>query len=134
MAYSFHINKGSELPALRMELIDNGKYPYHKFYLAIQAANSVTFSMWNAATGVYKIANAPAEVVYDESSGCEERYLLQYKWKKRDTNESGVFTGQFKIVFSDDIYMDGVTFPSGELIVPISENLEITVGDAGLKR
>lgn len=134
MAYAFHINKGSELPALRMELIENGKNRYQKFYLAIQGAKSVTFSMWNSDTGVFKIANAPAEVVYDEESGCEERYLLQYKWRKRDTDESGRFTGQFKIVFSDDIYMDGVTFPSGELVVPISEDLSITVNDAGLKR
>ena len=130
MAQSFYINKDSELPKLRMELIDNGRDHFHKFYLAIQSASSVTFSMWNSKTGIYKIANAPAEVVYDEDSGCEERYLLQYSWKKRDTNEEGTFIGQFKIVFDHDIYKDGVTFPKGELIVPISEDLFVVVNGA----
>lgn len=133
MAQTFIINKNSTLPILRMNLNNDGYSEYWKAYLALQGANGVTFSMWNQETGIYKIANAPAEIAYDEYSGCEERYLIQYKWKERDTNESGRYIGQFKISFSDDIVMEGVTFPSGDLITPISEDLVIVVNDSWKK-
>ena len=134
MAQNFFINKGATLPRLRMELNHDGRSDYNKAYLALQGADGVTFSMWNKETGVFKIANAPAEITYDEHSGCEERYIIEYKWKERDTNEPGRFIGQFKISFSDDIVMDGVTFPSGELIVPISEDLVVTINNGTLKK
>lgn len=134
MALYFEICKDATLPLLRMQLNNDGRTEYWKAYLALQGANGVTFSMWNKETGIFKIANAPAEIVYDEYSGCEERYILQYKWKKRDTNESGRYIGQFTVNFSDDIVMDGVTFPAGELTVPIAEDLYITINDGGLKK
>lgn len=134
MAQCFFINRNSELPTLRMEITNDGRDDFRKFFLAIQNAD-VTFSMWNEETGVYKIAKAPAEVVYDEDSGCEERYLIEYRWKKRDTNEPGRFIGQFTIRLNGDgIVMDGVSFPNGDLVVPIREDLYITVNDATLKR
>lgn len=134
MAMAFKINKGATMPYLRMELVNDGRSDYHKAYLALQAADGVTFSMWNKETGIYKVANEPADIVYDEYSGCEERYIIQYRWKKRDTNESGRYVGQFKIRFSDNIVMDGVTFPSGDLIMPIEETLYIDIADSGLKK
>lgn len=134
MAQYFTINKGAELPKLRMELIQDGKTDFRKYYLAIQAADSVTFTMTNLETGIKKIAKAPAEVVYDEESGCEERYLLQYTWKKRDTNESGTFVGHFHVVFNDQVVAEGMTFPKGELIVPIQEDLIILINDNCIKK
>ena len=134
MAQYFTINQGAELPLLKMELIQDGKTDFHKFYLALQAADSVTFTMTNLETGIKKIAKAPAEIVYDENSGCEERYLLQYTWKKRDTNESGTFVGHFHIVFNDQVVAEGMTFPKGELIVPISEDLLIQINDSCIKK
>lgn len=134
MSHYFIINKNAELPKLRVELINDGRNDYRKFYLAIQAADSVTFTMTNAETGIKKIAKAEAEVVYDEESGCEERYFLQYSWKKRDTNESGVFIGHFHIVFNDKIVSDGMSFPAGELIVPVQEDLVININDSCIKK
>ena len=134
MAQSFIINKNATLPLLRLELNNDGRSEYWKAYLALQGASGVTFSMWNQETGIYKIANEPAEIVYDEYSGCEERSLIQYKWKERDTNESGRYIGQFKITFSDDIVMEGVTFPKGDLIVPLAEDLVIVVNDGWKKK
>lgn len=134
MAQYFSINRGSELPRLRLELIQDGKTDFRKFYLAIQAADSVSFTMTNLETGIKKIAKAPAEVVYDENSGCEERYLLQYTWKKRDTNESGTFIGHFHIIFNDQVVADGMVFPKGELIVPIEEPLNIIITDHCIKK
>ncbi len=134
MSQYFTINQNAELPKLRVELIQDGKTDFHKFYLALQAADSVTFTMTNLETGIKKIAKAPAEIVYDENSGCEERYLLQYTWKKRDTNESGTFVGHFHIVFNDQVVAEGMTFPKGELIVPIEEDLTIIIKDNCIKK
>lgn len=134
MAQYWSINKGAELPKLRVELIQDGKTDFRKFYLALQAADSVTFTMTNLETGIKKIAKAPAEIVYDENSGCEERYLLQYTWKKRDTNESGTFVGHFHINFNDQVVADGLIFPKGELILPIQEDLIIIIKDSCIKK
>lgn len=134
MAQYFTINKGSELPKLRIELIQDGKTDFHKFYIALQAADSVSFTMTNLETGIKKIAKAPAEIVYDENSGCEERYLLQYTWKKRDTNESGTFVGHFHINFNDQVVAEGMTIPKGELIVPLQEDLVILIKDNCIKK
>ena len=134
MAQYFTINKGSELPKLRVELIQDGKTDFHKFYVALQAADSVSFTMTNLETGIKKIAKAPAEIVYDENSGCEERYLLQYAWKKRDTNEAGTFIGHFHINFNDQVVAEGMVIPKGELIVPLEEDLVILIKDNCIKK
>lgn len=134
MAHYFTINKDAELPKLRVAVIQDGRNDFWKYYLALQNTNSVTFTMTNLSTGIKKIAKATAEIVYDEQSGCEEKYFLQYTWKKRDTNESGTYVGHFHINFSGNIVADGITFPSGELIVPIAEDLIINVTDSCIKK
>lgn len=132
MTQNFFITRGSTLPYLRMEAINDGRYDFRKLYLALQAAD-VTFSMVDAKTGVKKIANAKAYVVEDnDGGGCEERYLIEYRWNKRDTDKTGVFNGQFRIRFSDEITVDGMTFPKGEMFAPIAEELVITVSDGGM--
>lgn len=133
MAQQFFITKGSTLPNLRMEVIHDGRHDFRKFYAAVQNAD-VTFNMWEQDTAVRKIANAPAHVVAKDTDGCEEKYVIEYRWNKRDTATAGTYIGQFRIVFGDDIVMDGVTFPSGEMNVPIAEDLLIHVSDAGIKK
>ena len=126
MEQEFFINKNSILPTLRMEIINDGRYSFWKFHEAIQNA-VVTFSMKNVDTDILKISKAPCEVVLAEDGGCEEKYIIQYKWKKRDTNEIGKFKGWFNIDFLDDISKYGVEYPSGLLIAPISEDLYIYI-------
>lgn len=133
MAMYFFLTKSSTLPNLRMEVINDGRNDFRKAYLALQAA-TVTFTMTNMETGVKKIANAKAYVVEKEDTTCEEAYVIEYRWKKRDTDTAGNFIGQFKIVFDDNITIDGMTFPKGEMIVPIAEDLIITISDNGLKK
>ena len=125
----FFINKGSLNPVLRMELICDGRYDYKKSLIynnAIQNAD-VTFSMKNTSNDVLKVSKAKAEIVTATGTGCEEKNILQYTWKKRDINETGVFKGWFEIVFHGDIYEEGVQYPSGNLIVPIEDELIIYV-------
>ena len=132
MTQNFFITRGSTLPYLRMEAINDGRHDFRKLYLALQAAD-VTFSMTDKETGVRKIANAKAYVVADnDGGGCEERYLIEYRWKKRDTDKAGIFNGQFRIKFSDEVTIDGIVFPKGEMYAPISEDLVITVSDGGI--
>ena len=132
MAQTFHINKGATLPTLKMEVIDDGRNDFWKIYLGLQATypGAVRFSMWNSDTGIYKIANAECEIVYDEDSGCDERYYIQYSWKPGDTDEAGIFNGLFTITFNDNIVADGLTFPKGDLKVPMAEDLCIVINDS----
>lgn len=133
MAMYFFLTKSSTLPNLRMEVINDGRNDFRKAYLALQAA-TVTFTMTNMETGVKKIANAKAYVVEKEDTTCEEAYVIEYRWNKHDTDTAGNFIGQFKIIFDDNITIDGMTFPKGEMIVPIAEDLIITISDNGLKK
>lgn len=133
MAMTFFLTKNSTLPNLRMEVINDGRNDFRKAYLALQAA-TVTFTMTNMETGVKKIANAKAYVVEKEDTGCEEAYVIEYRWNKRDTDTPGNYIGQFKIKFDDNISIDGMTFPKGELIAPIAEDLIITISDSGIKK
>lgn len=128
----FNINKDSELPYLEIEPVVNGINTFLKLYEAIQSA-SVTFSMKNIDTGVWKIANAKAYVVNCSNQGCEDRFKIQYRWKKRDTKECGRYLAQFKITFSDDIVSGDTIFPKGELIVPIAEGIIVNIQDNGIK-
>ncbi len=128
----FVINKNSTLPYLEMEAVQDGRHTYKKLYLALQSA-TVTFSMTNMETGVKKIANAPCYVVPFETDCCEDKFKIQYRWNKRDTSEAGTYIGQFKIKFENEITIEGMTFPKGELIVPIAEELQIVINDGSIK-
>ncbi len=122
----FYINTNSVLPTLRMELIYDGRSDFHKFWDAIQNAE-ITFTMINIETGVTKVANAPAYIKLRENTSCIEEYVICYDWKKRDTKEKGMYKGIFSINFSGDIKSDNLTYPVGELIMPIREQLTIII-------
>lgn len=133
MAYHFNINKGSTLPYLRMDVISDGRHSFEKCHMALQSAD-VYFTMTNIDNGVKKVANAKAYVVQKENSLCSEEYCIEYRWDKRDTNTEGTYIGQFKIVFNDSLKVEGMTFPKGELIVPISEELLISVNNGSIRK
>ncbi len=128
MAQEFYLIKGATSPYLRMELINDGRYDYKKslFDNALQDS-VVTFSMKNVETGLLKVAKAPVDIVLAKSEGCEEKYVLQYKWKERDTKESGVFEGMFEIKFNGNLSEDGIEYPNGILKVPVEEPLIIYI-------
>lgn len=126
MVQEFYINTGATLPVLRMELINDGRYDFNKFYDAIQDA-VITFSMKDAETGILKISNAGTRLMKVETGGCEEKYVIEYDWKPRDTKNSGIYKGWFDINFNGDLVEDGVNFPKGKLIVPIQEDLMIYI-------
>ena len=126
----FNINRNNTLPKLRMELINSGRYDFHRANLyntAIQNAD-ITFSMADRENGILKIAKEPARAVLEEDAGCEERYVLEYSWKERDTKRPGIYEGWFTIKFhGDEIYEEGASYPDGILNLPIQEHLLIYV-------
>lgn len=129
MVQEFYINQGAQLPYLRMGLIDDGRFDFHKSHLfnaAIQNAK-ITFSMKDTNTDKLKVSKEPVEILRAADCGCEERFVLQYKWKQRDTKEKGIYKGWFDIEFLDDLSEDGVTFPVGTLKAPIHEDLIIYI-------
>ena len=129
MTQEFYIVKNSTLPILRMELINDGRTDFLKSDVigkALQDAK-VCFSMKNVDTDILKISNAPCNIALAKTEGCEERYVIEYPWKTRDTKEEGIFKGWFTIDFNCNIQEEGVKYPKGKLIVPISEDLMIYV-------
>jgi hypothetical protein len=121
----FYIKKDSLLPTLRIELIEDGRHDYNKFHELIQTAD-ITFTMVNIETGVTKIAKMPAYIKARENGGCVEQYVICYDWRKRDTKEEGNYIGTFNIEFGE-LKNDNYTYPKGNLIVPVREDLLITI-------
>ena len=122
----FFINKNAELNVLKLELIQDGRNDFHKFYEKIQNAN-IYFNMTDVVTGIKKIGRKRTGVALVEpTSDCVgEEYYLTYKFSSRDTDRAGRYVAQFTIEF-----LDG----SGNLIVPIREELFINVLDGTIKK
>ena len=121
----FFINKNATLPVLKLELIQDGRNDFNRFYDAVQNAN-IYFTMTDVVTGVKRIAKKETglQVVVPESCVGEEYYLI-YQFTERDTAVAGRYAAQFTIEF-----LDG----SGTLIVPIREELFVTVLDGSIKK
>ena len=122
----FHINKNAELPVLKLELIQDGRNDFQKFFEKIQNAN-IYFSMSDVTTGVKKIAKKRTGVALVEPvSDCVgEEYYITYKFSAKDTEKPGRYVGQFTIEF-----LDG----TGNLIVPIREELFINILEGSIKK
>ena len=123
---TFFIRQNSELPILKMEIINDGRNKYQKFHDAIQDAK-ITFSMVNVDTGIIKISEAPCYIKRKDIDGCSEEYLICYQWKKRDTKEKGNYIGTFNIHFNGNLTSENIEYPKGDLIMPICEKLNICI-------
>lgn len=124
----FYLTKGSLNPYLRMEVFQDGRYDFKRSMInnALQDC-TVKFSMKDVNTGILKVANADAEVVLAKTDSCEERYIIQYKWKERDVRQTGTFEGWFDINFNGNLSEEGIDYPKGPMRVPIQEELLIII-------
>ena len=125
MNQNFIIKQHSNLPTLRMELINDGRNDFKKFFEMVQNC-SITFSMKNMDTDVYKISNANAYIVPKSKDSAIEQYLICYDWKSRDTKEKGTFEGTFTLTFDGTLSSEYDEYTKGALIKPIREKLIIT--------
>ena len=126
MAQYFYIKKGSVLPTLKLEIIEDGRHTYNKFHEAVQNS-SITFTMVNIDTKVTKVAKAKAYIKLRENDDCTEQYVICYDWKAHDTKEAGTYEGTFDIDFSGNLKNDEYTYPSGLLKMPIREELIVVI-------
>lgn len=122
----FNINKNSTLPLLKLELIQDGRDDFQKFFEMIQNSN-IYFTMTSEDTGVKKIAKklAGTQLVLPQSDCTGEEYYITYQFNTKETAHAGRYVGNFEIVF-----LDG----TGVLIVPIRDTLFINVLDQGIKK
>ena len=121
----FYIRQNSTLPTLRMELIEDGRHDFRKFYESVQNC-TITFTMVNVDTKITKIAKAPCYIKLKEDDGCVDKYVICYDWKPRDTKETGTFKGTFELTFGE-IKSDETEYPTGNLNIPIREELTIVI-------
>lgn len=86
---------------------------------------AVTFSMIDADTGVYAIANAEAKLIITE---CEPEkldeaiYTLAYRFKLPETAKAGRFFGEFKLDFLGEY--------CGKISFPVDSQIQIIIGDS----
>ena len=121
----FYIRQNSTLPTLRMELIEDGRHDFRKFYESVQNC-TITFTMVNVDTKITKIAKAPCYIKLKDDDGCVDKYVICYDWKPRDTKETGTFKGTFELTFGE-IKSDETEYPTGNLNMPIRETLNIII-------
>ena len=124
MAQNFFIRKNSELPILKMKVINDGRSDYKKIFNNLENA-AVTFSMKEigCSSCKYKVYNKTGLVIPVTNNDCGTKieYYIGYKFTKKNTDTVGSFRGEFKIDFLDD---------GCSLIVPIREELIINVLDS----
>ena len=125
----FSVRAGATLPVLRMELIEDGRYDFHKAKInnALQDSD-VVFSMKDIETGILKVSKAKAVIKNADTEGCEDKYVVEYDWQTRDTAKPGIYEGWFDINFKGDVVEAGVDYPSaGKLRIPVTEDLLIYI-------
>lgn len=122
----FFINKNSTLPVLKLELINDGRNDFHKFHEMVQNAN-IYFTMTDVITGVKRIAKKETgiQLVLPQSDCVGEEFYLIYQFTEKETSVAGRYAAQFTIEFLDN---------SGTLIVPIREELFVSVLDGSIKK
>lgn len=125
---NFFIRKNSQLPILKMKLVQDGRNDFRKIWQMLENC-AITFSMKNSKNGVYKVANATGKLILKPSSIDinNHEYYIGYEFESSDTNEVGVFNGEFNIKFFD---MENNNSEIGDLKVPIKEDLYIHVIDS----
>ena len=120
MAQNFFIRKNSQLPVLKMKVINDGRFDYKEIFDKLENA-TITFSMKDSETGRYKVFNKPGLVIPVENNECDEEYYIGYKFTNKDTDRPGCYRAEFKIDFLDD---------GCSLISPIYEDLFVNVLDS----
>jgi len=126
---NFFIKKDSTLPELKLPLTQHLREQYDITDDMMENV-AVTFSMMEADTGRFRIANFPADLVVSndrEARPDEERYTLKYRFKLHQTVKAGRFLGEFKLDFLGEGNCGKITLPTEKLInIQISDSLTKT--------
>lgn len=120
----FFIQKNSTLPKIKLPLLQSIREQYDITDEMLENV-AVTFSMKNADTGVYQIANVAANLVINRDRPDypdEVEYTLVYKFRLADTKKPGRFQGEFKLDFLGD--------NCGKITLPNNTPINIVIGDS----
>ncbi len=104
---------------------DEKKYLYYDITEDMLENCAVTFSMTDADTGIYRIANSEAnlEIKEDRPSNPDEvKYTLTYCFSLKDTKKEGHFYGEFKIDFLGE--------NCGKITLPTTQRIDIYIQDS----
>ena len=125
---NFFIKKDSTLPELKYPLIQQLREQYDISDDMLENC-AVTFSMIDADTGNYRIANVAANLVVNNDRvnyPDEELYTLVYRLKLSQTSKTGRFYGEFKIDFLGE-NCGKITLPTqGQINIIISDGITKT--------
>jgi len=121
---TFFIKKNSTLPKLKFAL---SEYLILRYDITDEMLENcaVTFSMQDAESGVYKIANRAADLVVNTdfvNNPDEDKYNLVYKFSLAETAKPGVFAGEFKVDFLGEDQCGKITFPVTEKITIVIQD------------
>jgi hypothetical protein len=126
---NFFIRQNSTLPDLKYPITQKlmEKYGITENMLENVA---VTFSMIDIETGIYKIANVAANIVFSPDRALnptEEYYTLVYRFNLSETKKIGRYLAEFVIDFLGDGNCGKIKLPvSEEIIVNISSSITKT--------
>lgn len=126
---NFFIKKDSTLPELKYPLIQHAREMYGITDDMLENV-AITFSMIDADTGLYRIANVPANLVVNNDRinyPAEEKYTFVYRFTLDNTRKAGRFFGEFKIDFLGDTGCGKITLPTnGQINIIISDSITKT--------
>jgi len=101
---TFFIKKNSTLPYLSVELFVDGGTQYRNITDNF-SSSTITFSMMDEESGIFKILDKPVSVVENYTTGDGlKSYRLKYQFTKKETSKIGNFIGIFKIKNSNGVY------------------------------
>jgi len=121
--HNFFIKKDSTLPELKYPLVQQIREQYDISDDMLENV-AVTFSMIDADTGLYRIANVAGNlnVISDPASRPdEEKYTLAYRFRLSDTRKTGRYLVEFKLDFLGE--------NCGKITLPTQNQINIVISD-----
>lgn len=125
---NFFIKKDSTLPNLKFPLTQHTLEQYDITDVMLENC-AVTFSMIDANTGLYRIANVAANLVINNDRvnfPDETQYTLSYRFKLLQTSKTGRYYGEFVVDFLGE-NCGKITLPTqGQINIIISDSITKT--------
>jgi hypothetical protein len=121
---TFFIKKNSSLPKLKYSLSESMLLRYDITDDMLENC-AITFSMQDAETGNYKIANKAADLLVNDDfseNPDDSKYNLVYKFSLNDTSKAGIYLAEFKIDFLGEDTCGKITFPNTEKITVVVQD------------
>lgn len=121
---NFFIKRNSTLPLLIFPITDK---LISELNLEDEMFSNVaiTFSMINAETNAYKIANRSGDLFINSDISLHPnlpKFSLVYKFTEKNTSSSGLYLGEFVIDFLDNKHL-------GKIKLPIDTKINIVIND-----